>query len=516
MKKRTVLFAAFICGSVLSAGIVEKTKSAPEFAGVVRFAAFQDLMSKATELGIAINNPIMPTLLMGSCQQQLVKSYGRFRNDDPIYLFYYVQVPAREMVAKDSNPGTVDEVVHTAVVYPGVNQSAKMILNHPGAKRDADGVIKLLPAEGRPNDTYVFFTKNGRYCAFADSPSIAKKAIADFDRMTEDGKLSGKKGMVEVFVNKPGFSAMMLLTKADESGVLETLGKDEKELKEISQQLADISGHEKMLRRQIVKEYDGFTAVLDFNRQGLDLSVVAVPSKDAEKCDCRGMGLPDVAFEKIPAGSPFFFAGYEGILKKTARQGADLPALLFKYIRMFSDVKHEKFFNELEQSFAGLPELGDKDWKCVWGTFNEKYEPCVDMVFSKDGKTSESRIAGKGVKTAVPENSKVTWASNYWEALPEAKKQAPSSAFLVMPYAFVKDVVFPSLGASKNSRQVKEYESLMAEMPPVEKNSALAGAGWLEKDGGYRILMRLTIGEIKNYGAAFNAFMEASLMGGVK
>ncbi len=510
--KRVVLIAALACVCVLYGGIVEETKSKPVFAGAVKFSPFQNWLHKAGDLGLAINNPIMPTLLMGSCQQQLVKTYGRFRNDDPIYLFNYAMCPAWEMVAKDPDKGSAEDVVSFAIVYPSVNQAAKMILNHPGAKRDADGVIKLLPAEGRAQETYVCYTKDGRYCAFAESAVVAKKAIADFHDVEALGNWSAKNALAEAYVNKLGFSTMLLLGKTDDMSLLEKLDKDSGELEKITKQMAEISENEKLLRQEILKEYDGFRISVDFNKRGLDLSGTVFPSKGASACECRGMGLPAPAFEKIPANAPFFFAGYEGVLKRANRQSADVSSILLQYVKMLVSEKYGEFIGELEGYFKTQPVLNDKDWKCAWVAFNDKYDPYVDMVVSKGGTLSENCIAGKKFKPAAPKKGKVGGVSNYFEAVPEAKKNAPSSVFFMAPYALVKDVIFPASFAANNSGQIEEYKALMKSMPPVEKNSALACAGWLDKDGKYRVLIRLTIGEIKNYGAAFNAFMEASLM----
>ena len=52
-------------------------------------------------------------------------------------------------------------------------------------------------------------------------------------------------------------------------------------------------------------------------------------------------------------------------------------------------------------------------------------------------------------------------------------------------------------------------------MPPAEANSALAGACWVESSGAFRSLLRVTAGEMKNLGAAFNAFTAASMASAV-
>ena len=62
-------------------------------------------------------------------------------------------------------------------------------------------------------------------------------------------------------------------------------------------------------------------------------------------------------------------------------------------------------------------------------------------------------------------------------------------------------------------KDAKQYKAMMDAMPPPEANSAIAGARWTDANGSLRSLLRITTGELKNFGAAFNAFTAASLVG---
>jgi hypothetical protein len=62
-------------------------------------------------------------------------------------------------------------------------------------------------------------------------------------------------------------------------------------------------------------------------------------------------------------------------------------------------------------------------------------------------------------------------------------------------------------------KDADQYKAIIAAMPPPEANSAIVGASWTDANGAVRSLLRITAGEVKNLGAAFNAFTAASLAG---
>ena len=180
MKKTMMTVWAAAASLALAAGIVEETKSQPVLAGSAQVAPLGDVTQKVTSLGTLIGNPIVPTLLLSSGQQQLVEQYGRLRADAPITWLAYVQTPAWEVAATNLDQVAVDDMFELVLVYPGTDGPANLLLRHPGATKDADGTIHILPGEKIPNDTYVKYTADNRYCAFAASPALAAKALADF------------------------------------------------------------------------------------------------------------------------------------------------------------------------------------------------------------------------------------------------------------------------------------------------------------------------------------------------
>ena len=84
MKKTMTTVWIAAAALTLAAGIVEETKSSPVLAGTAQIAPLGEVTQKVTALGTLIGNPIVPTLLLTSGQQQLVERYGRLRADAPV------------------------------------------------------------------------------------------------------------------------------------------------------------------------------------------------------------------------------------------------------------------------------------------------------------------------------------------------------------------------------------------------------------------------------------------------
>ena len=80
-------------------------------------------------------------------------------------------------------------------------------------------------------------------------------------------------------------------------------------------------------------------------------------------------------------------------------------------------------------------------------------------------------------------------------------------------YSLVRDAALPTMARVSKKKDARQYKAIKAAMPPPEPNSAIVGASWTDANGSLRSLLRITVGELKNFGAAFNAFTAASLAG---
>lgn len=116
---------------------------------------------------------------------------------------------------------------------------------------------------------------------------------------------------------------------------------------------------------------------------------------------------------------------------------------------------------------------------------------------------------GAAAAAAVPPTGEARMAA----AIPEIKGKRPVLTVFSEPYAFVRDSVLPLVAKVADPSVAKECTNYQKILPPVEPNSAWAFALWsnaMESRG----IFRVTAGELKNYGAAFNAIMLSSLNDG--
>ena len=98
--------------------------------------------------------------------------------------------------------------------------------------------------------------------------------------------------------------------------------------------------------------------------------------------------------------------------------------------------------------------------------------------------------------------------------LPELAGDRPTSAFYLSLYSLMRDNMLP-LAMKVNSKMKDEIQPFLAIMPPAGANSAMACAGWNEKDG-MRFLFRVTKNEIRNIAMAVNAVVAAQAMQSAK
>ena len=128
-----------------------------------------------------------------------------------------------------------------------------------------------------------------------------------------------------------------------------------------------------------------------------------------------------------------------------------------------------------------------------------------------EGDMTWTRVSALGLKPAAV--TQPTGEARVAAALPEAAARRPVAVFNLELYALARNAVLPIMAKIATKKDAKQYKAIIAAMPPPEADSTIAGASWTDANGSLRSLLRVTAGEIKNLGAAFNAFTAASLAG---
>ena len=137
------------------------TAAAPWLVELRSFDAFQ---ARQEAIGKTVGNAMLPMMIVSFAQQRIVKMFGKMRAADQVRWAGY----------PDGN-GSVDVVL----VYPTVDKIAKMVLNHPGAEKVSADTVLLPADEGRLMPTYAMFSSDFSYCAFARTPELARRALAE-------------------------------------------------------------------------------------------------------------------------------------------------------------------------------------------------------------------------------------------------------------------------------------------------------------------------------------------------
>lgn len=549
MKKSVVLFC-LVAGGLFAA---EKDAAKPELVATVELAPFGDISKKFVNLGTMLNNPLLPTLLIGAGQERLAQMYGRFRSDAPIYGFVYARA------ADDAT---------TVVVYPSADGPAKMLLDHPGATKDDDGMLHLPADEQNPDARAVKFTEDRRFCAIAPSAALARRALGDFAARAVrpasarplarvDVTAAGLRTSAELtsfagatatldltdkgltveggLVARPGAPTLVGAGLALPAGALDRLPADAPLFAAVATRLAcgissetkhraDLDAAAAEIRTNLVvyvqkdkktQAYASFAqevaeALATFLRDGTAYPAATDWSGSALVFDAQlrpalvSDGAAAKAGETVAAATAFF----DRLAAACARQWPDRKALVKTDTGFVVDWAE---VIDIGAAVSGLAD--DKETKKALATAKKTVAAVLGdtktaLAYGVDGTRVSSRLAAPAF---TPPQGKPTGEARVAAVLPETVAARPGAVFYCSLYGLVREAVLPIMARVASEKDAKQYGTMIAAMPAAGPNSAVAGAGWVEKDGSCRGLLRITANELKNFGAAFNAFTAASL-----
>jgi len=136
----------------------------------------------------------------------------------------------------------------------------------------------------------------------------------------------------------------------------------------------------------------------------------------------------------------------------------------------------------------------------------------TEVVSTAEGTKFQSRVSAPGVCMTGAACGEARVAA----ALPEAKGARPAGVFYLSLYGLLRDDVLPIAAKVASKADAEQIRDMVEAMPAAQPNSAIAGGSWVGPDGSLRGVLRVTAGEIRNYGAAFNAYTAASMKASMK
>lgn len=437
MMTMTVLGATALL--TLSAGIVEQTQSQPILAATAQIAPLDSVAQKVTTFGTMINNPIVPTLLLTSGQQQLVEKHGPLRADAPITWFVYVQTPAWEIAVTNSDQVAITDMVESVLVYPSVDGPANMVLKHPGATKADDGTIHILPNADTPNDVYVKYTANNRYCAFASSPAMAARALKDFAALFDRQKDERRPPLLRFEVLERGMTALAALQaglaaeqeKALAQAGTNNVGLAQKKAKSEFQALRQKKLQETLFSIALC------AVTIDLDKSGLVMDARLSPKPGRKPPFATDFTLPAGVLDHVPSSSAMFFFGGDRTIMPTADEASFraemaairefLPAFFAGLISDYGMAKYEPFLRNIEtltvQLLKEVPFPAAMDWTGAWISFDAIKRPYLEQIEYANRADEEHQVSERA-----------------WDGLVAAiEKQWPGKGLLVKSD---KEIVF--------------------------------------------------------------------------
>ena len=267
-------------------------------------APFADITPAVTALGTMMNNPLLPTLVVGMAQQGLTQNYGRFRSSSPLFLQVYFADDALKNLnlgAKDALKDKGDAVL----VYP-IDETEATFLQKPGATKAADGTIHLAKSETRAQEAWVKFSADGKFCAFAQSPALAALALEDFAKRPAP-RPGAKSHLVRVGLREPGINALIgLLQQVNAMQETKLLAKD-KDNRQYMEKVAAFGKLRDELQLKVLSGFSGAAVALDLDDYGISVNGV-LRRKPGTVAPEAGESLPAGVLDQIPAGAGIFLA----------------------------------------------------------------------------------------------------------------------------------------------------------------------------------------------------------------
>ena len=288
-----------------------------ELVGSVEFASFSEFQKKVVDLGTTINNPVVSMMAVPVVQGKLTETFGNFRPDSPMKLLCYADVPAiRKMLTSDSD-NDIDDVLGGAFLYPCAEDAAAFLVNHPEAKKKADGVIEL------EDGNVVLFAADGRTCAFATDAPTAKRALSDAAVTA-----AGPRPLLRMDVTEAGLGLLADVQQkivADQSLLVQVGGTNATErllASFMKFQLAQAQRQNAVLRR-----FSQMTFCMDLDETGFVAKGSVTAKPGASTSPAAGFNLPAGALDGVPAGAPFF-AALNPVLSSNVQDEGEYRAII--------------------------------------------------------------------------------------------------------------------------------------------------------------------------------------------
>jgi hypothetical protein len=373
----------------------EGVRPQPELIGTVDVAAFSDFQKKVVDLGTTINNPAAPMLAVPAVQSMLTEQFGKFRQDAAMKLLCYANVAALRKAIIEDGDDDIDNAVEVAFLYPCAEGADAFLVNHPEAKKAADGVIEL------EDGNVVLFASDGRTCAFASNAGAAKRALAA-------APAPAACPLIRMNVTEVGLGLLADLHQklaASQESLAQVAGGTNETDRLVS---SCLKFQQAQMKRQnaVLRMFAQATMSMDLDETGFVVKGSVTAKPGAAVSPAAGFKLPAGVLDAIPAkaplfgaANPFLYANIHSEQEYRALLGEvrDLIDYLFACLRQKTP-DYVQVVDGLRAATADLlttaPCPGPADWSVGALAFGPRQEPYMLQ-------SGESATATQGRDAAV-------------------------------------------------------------------------------------------------------------------
>ncbi|MBO7688098.1 MAG: hypothetical protein J6V72_17045 [Kiritimatiellae bacterium] len=411
--------------------------------GSIEFASFTEFQKKVVDLGTTINNPVVSMMAVPVVQGKLTETFGNFRPDSPMKLLCYADASAiRKMLASDS-ADDIDNALGGAFIFPCAEDAATFLVNHPEAKKKADGLIEL------EDGNVVLFAADGRTCAFATDAATAKLALAGASASS-----AGPHPLVRMDVTEAGLGLLTDIQgklAADQSLMVQVGGTNATE--RLLASVMKFQGAQLQRQNANLKKFSQMTFCMDLDETGFVVKGSLTAKPGVSVSPAAGFKLPAGALDQIPAGAPFF-AAVNPLLSSNVQNEQEFRALiggvneilgeLFGCIKQKSP-EHAQIAEDFRAATAGLltevPYPAPTDWNLGAFAFGPQQEPYL-VGYGECAQASRNLALAARFYAAVAEA-----VGKKWPGIISA-----NGASLSMDWSKLVDVIAAASGATKEEQ----------------------------------------------------------------
>lgn len=383
--RKMILTLMMAVGSCLLGA--DQKPSAQELAAVVTLAPYADVTAKVMQLGKLINNPLVPSLLLGAAQQEVMKKYGTFDANRPVRLMAYVEKANLDKVlAGKKNLDGLAKTFKMAVVLSPTMTRAAFLAAKAGTKDLPDGTLERAPGEGEKDSRYVKYAADGKMCAFAPSAVLAAQALADAAACAADAAYP----LVGVDVTPGGFDGLSKVIKRLPEWDAATESKDG--ATRLAAAVKAFEKNQQALQLRLLGRFEKARFTADLDEGGLTFAYLLTPKAGAGAMS--GSPLPAGALDVVPAGAPFYFAGNQRAMAQYENEqdfrrtmelaSAVVSAAADELLEALELPKDHSFaraaVKAVEDVLRDIRYPGADSWAAGWLAFDARQHPVFESV----------------------------------------------------------------------------------------------------------------------------------------